>query len=308
MHDYYFNLDVNSTNVRDKSLRQRITLGLFNLSWTLVPGWTRRMILRFFFSPRSYRTSIEERAALAQGRSFQLQVHDKTIQGWQWGEGPAVLMVHGWNGRGIQFHRFIEPLVGAGHTVLAIDGPAHGDSTGRITSYFEFTDTVRALLTRKGPFRIEGIIAHSFGAAAVINALEKERMAIRTVCIAPVLKLQELLYRAFDRIGVPRRLYLKLVKEFEDHFGYRLAEDNPHRLLGDLPGSLLMVHDIEDRTAPYRDTLQSARQHDHVDLWPSKGLGHSGVLRDGAVIDRCVAYLKADTGNSNNDWFKQEAS
>ena len=255
------------------------------------------MVLRLFFSPRRYRTNDHEEEILATGRPFQLKVHDKTLQGWRWGKGPGIVMIHGWNGRGIQFHRFIEPLVNAGYSAIAIDGPAHGASTGRITSYFEFTDTMRMLLSRRRQFGIEGIIAHSFGAAATINALVKERTAIKTVCIAPVLKLQELLFHAFDQYGIPQRLYTSLIREFENHFGYRLAEDNPHRLVKDLPGSVLMVHDVDDHTAPYRDTLQAVRHHDRIGLWSSNGLGHSGILRDAEVIDRCVAFLNNKTAS-----------
>ena len=308
MRDYYFNSNVNSTNVRLKKIQQRATYGVLSGLWTLAPGWTQWITMRLFFSPRRYRTKVREEAILATGDPFQFRVHDKTIQGWSWGAGPAMLLVHGWNGRGIQFHRFIEPLVAAGYTALAIDGPAHGASTGRITSYFEFTDTVRVLLADQRRFKIEGIIAHSFGAAAAINALTKEKMALHTVCIAPILKLRELLHNAFDQFGIPRRLYGTLVKEFESRFGYQLAEDNPHRLVKDLPGNILIVHDSEDRTAPYGDSQQAARQYDHVALWSSNGLGHSGVLRSPEVIERCVAHLVSKTDDSEDQQLDQEAS
>ena len=299
MQDLYFNLDTKSTNVRNKNMRQKASTWILNLLFAVAPGWTRKMTLRLFFSPRRYRTNGREEEVLATGRPFQLKVHEKTLQGWRWGEGPGVVMMHGWNGRGVQFHRFIEPLVNAGYTAIVIDGPAHGASTGRLTSYFEFTDTMRMLMRQSRQLEIEGIIAHSFGAAATINALVKEQMAIKTICIAPVLKLQELLFHAFEQYGIPQRLYLSLIREFEDHFGYRLAEDNPHRLIKNLPGNVLMVHDVDDRTAPYRDTLQAVRHHDRIGLWSSSGLGHSGILRDLEVVDRSVAFLNNKTADSN---------
>ncbi len=308
MQDRYFNLNINSTNVRNKNLRQRATGWVLGLFWALAPGWTRKLTLRLFFSPRRYRTTTGEEEVLAKGRPFRVQVHDNILQGWCWGEGPGVLLFHGWNGRGIQFQQFIEPLVNAGYTAIAIDGPAHGASTGRVTSYFEFTDVLRTLLTRNHRFRIEGVIAHSFGAAALINALTKEQVAVNAICIAPVLKLQELLRHAFEQYGIPQRIYHSLIGEFEDRFGYRLTEDNPHRLIGDLPGSLVMVHDVDDRTAPYPDVYKAARDNDHIDLWTSKGLGHSGVLRDPEVVDRCVAYLRHKTERSNPERLTQEAS
>jgi alpha-beta hydrolase superfamily lysophospholipase len=95
-----------------------------------------------------------------------------------------------WSGRGIQFHRFIEPLVKAGYTAIAFDGPAHGSSDGRNTSYFEFTDVVRAFFDPELGLHIRGVVAHSFGAAAAINGLARQTDSPETVLIAPALMLR----------------------------------------------------------------------------------------------------------------------
>lgn len=291
MKEAYFKTHDKSTNVRVGWMRQSVTHGLFGFAWRWVPGLTRWIALRLFFAPSGYRTNSVEKACLKQGRPFQFRVNDKTIKGWKWGRGPAVLLVHGWNGRGIQFHGFVAPLVRAGYTAIAIDGPAHGASTGRITSYFEFTDTVRTLLSDSRNPDIQGIIAHSFGAAAVVNALAKEGLAIKMVGIAPVLRLRELLFNTFDQIGIPRSVYTSLIGEFETRFGYRLKTDNPCRLIHSLSGSALIVHDEKDRTASIRDSDEQARKHENVSLHTTHGLGHRRILTDSKVIQLCVAYL-----------------
>ncbi|MDT1028360.1 alpha/beta hydrolase, partial [Pseudomonas paraeruginosa] len=53
------------------------------------------------------------------------------LSAWRWGEGPAVLLLHGWGGRPTQFAHLSEQLVGAGYCVFALDAPAHGRSPGR---------------------------------------------------------------------------------------------------------------------------------------------------------------------------------
>lgn len=291
MSDLYFNVEANSTNVRDKKTREIIISWPLRLMSFLAPGLTRQAALRLFFSPRRYQPSAEERTTLQQGRSFQFRVHDKILHGWRWGDGPKVLLFHGWNGSGIQLRRFIAPLVAAGFTAVAVDGPAHGASSGKVTSYFEFTDVLRKIVTDRDNFKTEGIIAHSFGAAAAINALVKEQTAIKTVCIAPVLRLQELIYHAFNQYGIPPWYYLRLIQDFEQQYGYQLEADNPHLLLEDFPGPLLIVHDVDDRTVPHRDSAGPAKRLRHVELWSSRGLGHSRVLQDRQVIHRCVEHI-----------------
>ena len=291
MGEAYFNTQGKSTNVRTFNIRRSLTHTLLGFFWRWAPGLTRRLALELFFAPGSYRTNLQETACLKQGRPFQFQVHDKTIKGWKWGHGPAVLLVHGWNGRGVQFHHFVAPLVQAGYTAVAIDGPAHGISDGRITSYFEFTDTVRSLLSRNHNFGIAGIIAHSFGASAVINALDKEGRMLKTVCIAPVLRLRELLLKTFEQYGIPKSLYTALISEFEIRFGYNLELDNPDRLIGGLAGPVAIIHDERDRTADFRDSEQKARTLGHINLYATSGLGHRKILTDAKVVERCLAYL-----------------
>ena len=292
MKEAYFNRQTKSTNVRVIDFRKSLVHGGLGFLWRWVPGLTRWLVLNLFFAPGPYRINSQEAASLKQGRPFQAQVHDKTIQGWTWGHGPAVLLLHGWSGRGVQFHRFVAALVQAGYTAVAVDGPSHGASTGRITSYFEFTDTVRTLLSRKyNSGGIVGIIAHSFGAAAAINALDKERIKLRLVCIAPVLRLRELLFNTFDRYGVPKPLYSALIREFEIRFGYCLEWDNPDLLIGGLSGPVMIVHDEQDRTANFRDSLDKEQAHEHIRLYGTRGLGHRRILADRQVIHQSLKFL-----------------
>ncbi len=291
MNDSYFNTLHNSTNVRVIRVRQRFIHALLQFFESHAPRLTEWLTLHLFFSPAAYRTNAAEKNCIKQGRPFQIQVHDKTVQAWRWGRGPAVLMVHGWSGRGVQFHRFVAPLVQAGYTAIAIDGPAHGASSGRITSYFEFTDTIRAFLSTELGFNIQGIIGHSFGASAAINALAKEGIVLNAVCIAPVLKLRELLHHSFKRFGVPQTLVAKLIGKFEQQFGYHLEADNPHRLTGDLKGPVLIVHDQQDRTAAFGDSVYQAQIHDHISILATRGLGHRKILTDPAVVQASLDHM-----------------
>ncbi len=291
MNDHYFNRFHDSTNVRVLRVRQRLVHAVLQFCEFVAPRLTGWLTLCLFFSPAAYRANTEEKDCLKQGRPFQVQVHDKTVQAWRWGRGPAILMVHGWSGRGVQFHRFVAPLVQAGYTVVAIDGPAHGASSGRITSYFEFTDTIRTFLTTDLDFNIQGIIGHSFGASAAINALAKEGLFVNAVCIAPVLKLRDLLLYSFRRFGIPQTLVARLIGKFEQRFGYHLEADDPHLLIGDLKGPVLIVHDQQDRTAAFGDSIYQAQMHGHINILATRGLGHRRILTDPAVVQACLEHM-----------------
>ncbi len=164
-----------STNVRYIQVKQRATHVLLTALWHLAPNAAKKIILKEFFRPTSHALTPLERQFLENATSFHIHIHDKDIRCWKWGQGPGILFVHGWNGRGVNFAHFFKPLVNAGYSVITYDAPAHGQSEGQVTNYFELTDTVRSFLDPSHDFNIQGIIAHSIGASAAINCISKEK-------------------------------------------------------------------------------------------------------------------------------------
>jgi pimeloyl-ACP methyl ester carboxylesterase len=243
------------------------------------------------FKPADYQIGAEEKRILKNGSKFQFDIHGKTIQGWKWGEGPGILFVHGWNGRGIQFYKFFNSLKRAGFAIVAFDAPGHGESTGTTSSYFEWTDAVRAILTSSNGFRISGIIAHSLGGSAVINTLSKEKISVPTVLLAPAIRLKQILFNTFNLFGIPPYIYKKVIEEYEHRFGYTLDGDNPSNLISQVNPDLLIVHDQEDGTIPYEDSKEIAETLPTVMLHETKGLGHKRILTDRKIVELITEYI-----------------
>src|SRR5918999_654246 len=60
----------------------------------------------------------------ADARPFQVTSGRYTLAAWTWGDGPLVLLAHGWNGDAAQLAGFVPPLLEAGFGVVAFDQPA----------------------------------------------------------------------------------------------------------------------------------------------------------------------------------------
>src|SRR5262245_7075719 len=158
----------------------RLTKAALQAAFVLSEELGVRLAERLFTSPRRHRRPDRERAVLASGREFAIDValhsprsrgQSSRVTAWRWGYGPAVLLVHGWEGRGSQLGSFVEPLVRAGLSVVAFDAPAHGDSRGHRLYLTELADCVADVARAVGP--LHAVIAHSFGAAAVLLARQR---------------------------------------------------------------------------------------------------------------------------------------
>ena len=259
--------------------------------WRTAQAPTRRFLEKRLFSPSAYRTPASQTFILESGHKFQMQVKGKTVQCWKMGDGPAILFVHGWNGRGIQFHHYFDRLTQAGYSAVIFDAPAHGESQGPTTNGFEFAETVRALLNPDNGLDIQGIIAHSLGAAAVIMALARQEYCPDAVLIAPPLNLRKILFDSFENAGIPEIIYKTMISELEDNLGYDFKKDDPHLVVSNIQSEFLIVHDREDHTVPYEVSREVSEKSSNVTLHTTKGLGHKLILNDPSVIELAVGFF-----------------
>lgn len=258
---------------------------------------------RLFTSPRRFPRPARERAILASGRRFTVEVALRSprwagttgasteVVAWRWGLGPTVLLVHGWEGRGAQLGALVEPLVAAGMSVVAFDAPGHGDSPGSRLYLTDLADTILDVADAVGP--IHAIIAHSFGAAASLLAYERGGLdASRNVMIAPNVVIEDSLAQFGNVLGLDEADRLGLELGLAEHSGVLVEDLHLERLVGDRDAGLTVIHDRDDREVPCTQGERLA------DLWPNAhlhitgGLGHNRILRDPQVITEAVEAVR----------------
>ena len=90
---------------------------------------------------------------------------------------------------------------------------------------------------------------------------------------------------------MPKKTYLKLVKEVEDDFQILLETQNPVDLIHTLKNDILIIHDKADGTTPIDPSRHIANEIFNVNLIETNGLGHSKLLRKKYVIEQTMKFL-----------------
>jgi predicted alpha/beta-fold hydrolase len=286
-------VDNYSSEIHVSDFKKLINFSSLFILWFIRRQPLRRFLLKQFFTPKSYKLSDSEKHYLNSGQRFEISVNEQKVICWKWGNGPVVIFSHGWNGRGIQFQQFFDKFVNNGFSVVTFDGPGHGESEGKTSSYFQMTDTVRALIKHFSPENIHGIVGHSFGASATINAISKEKLQLPAVLIAPAIKLKEMLQKTIQIHGVPSIIFKSLITDYEKKYGYHFHNDNPHNLLKTFKPNALILHDSEDQVTPFSISQETANLYESIQLIKTEGLGHIRILKDHQVIDKTMDYLNS---------------
>ncbi len=293
-----------STNVRSIP-PDWIRLGMRGLEacW---PPLATHLAERLLLTPIRHRTPSRERGLLDSAHLLRLPwwPDGQTLVGYRWGEGPPILLVHGWAGRATQLGAFVAPLIEAGHSVLGFDLPAHGRSDGEQASLFDFRDALLEIGRKYGPFA--GVIAHSMGAAAATLALASGLAADRLVLIASPASLRDQTKRFARTLGLSDETYGRVTARLETRLRARLDSVEVERIAPRLLLPSLVVHDDDDLEVPIENGVRIAAMLPRARLHRTHGLGHRRVLREPAVLAEVTEFVSGQrpsaTSSAPDDW------
>lgn len=253
-----------------------------------------KKVYRAFFSPPKYEVRSADQAILDRGRTYRLPFEGGALAVTTWGEGPSVLLVHGWGGARAQMTGFVEPLLAAGYRVVAYDQPAHGESDGTMTNLLEIAPTMGLIAQHEGPFH--AVIAHSFGTLVTSYAIVERGFPrpARLAYFGAFNRLMDSLPRFQAQAGVSDEIMRGLRGMMDEKFGRGVLDTITNEALTPhIAVPALMFHDAGDGVTPLHDSRAIARAWPQARLVETEGLGHRGALQSGSIQELVVDFLNS---------------
>ncbi|MEM9292518.1 MAG: alpha/beta hydrolase [Acidobacteriota bacterium] len=281
--------------MNEKSTIVRTIRGIARVLSAVSPPLAARFLGKLFTTPTPHPLRPREKKWLQGVEKSRVRSEELgELQIYSWGEGPTVLLMHGWSGRGAQLGAYAAPLVERGYRVVAMDGVAHGESDGSRATPLLMAASVQAVAGSLGP--LAGVIAHSLGTVATTLALTRGIQAERLVYISPPEELSIYIRKAGAFLGFPPTIAPKAQKLLERRYGLsfeaaRGAVLGPARL-----EPLLVIHDREDQEVPYSEGKNLISCWPGAELHTTEGLGHHRILRNAEVVQRAVNFIAQDQG------------
>lgn len=248
-----------------------------------------RMAETLFTTPRRFRTPDREKDALKGAAPLHVSFEGMTIHAWRWSRGPAVLLVHGWEGRGSQMTPFVAPLIERGFSVITFDAPAHGRSSGSRTTLPQFAAALRTVVENAGP--IHAIVAHSFGCAAATLAIHDGLDVERLTFVAPPVDPATYTRRFGEYFGLDDEVVENMKKRIERRFHRKWGDFSVAKMAENMRQPLLVIHDSGDDEIPLRDSETIVNRWPGARLLVTEGLGHRRILREESVTQAAAAFI-----------------
>ena len=266
----------------------RATFRVLSLSPRLAAWAGEHLFLR----PRRRRTPSWEAAALEGAARFDFVVPgDGLVRGFRFGDaGPAIALVHGWEGRGSQLADLGRALAAAGYRAYGFDMPAHGNRGEREAHLGRFAETLLAADRAVGGF--SGVVAHSFGALSTAVSARFGLDPEAVVLVNPASSPRRVTAMFGRLLALPPDVVRAVQRRIERRVGLRmdaLEEGLPYR---PFRGRTLIVQDRDDDVVDPATIEGIAEDTEARVVWTA-GLGHSRGLRAPRVHAAIRAHLDA---------------
>lgn len=266
------------------------------------PGLAAKWALRLFATPLRPISPIDPSPPGLRGHRFAVPFRSQRaglvqLAAWAWGQGPTVVLSHGWSGHAGHMTAFIPPLVAAGFRVINFDHPAHGSSEGARTNMLEFRDALLTIVQQAGAVKKDGapgvtaLVGHSLGATATVLALDRGLAIERAVLIEPPLDPTRYAHPFGQALGVPTPVTNTMLEGLRVFVDADLQGRNSVAVAREQKLPALIIHDRDDRAVPLAEGEALANAWPGSRLLVTQGLGHKRILGDAGVIAAVTRFV-----------------
>ncbi|MEM5472413.1 alpha/beta fold hydrolase [Hoeflea sp. AS60] len=209
--------------------------------------------------------------------------------------GQKVLLVHGYRSRSDHMVALADALVAAGHTVVCLDLPGHGASTGRTLHLGKSVEAIDAAWRQHGPFDV--FVGHSFGGPSVMAAAAgsilhvPQRRPDRIVTIAAPSNLADVFRWVGKMMGLGAAAQNAFERQVLRFSGRPLSEFRVDRMMHDVCIRTLVIHAEDDKEVAFSNAEAIARTGPNVRLLKANGFGHRRIVSAEPVTQAVVEFL-----------------
>lgn len=263
----------------------------FKLLCAMSPTIAARLTYELLSRPPRAPERLWQRSLREQAQTTHLTHSSGTVAVYSWGDGPAVLMVHGWGARATHMGKLIKPLVAAGFRVVSFDAPGHGESSGRTTDLVQFASAIAAVAKFAGP--IHTLLAHSFGVAMALYARHDWGIDVQRQILISSFDHCKWFTEAFaGYVGLKPEVMARARQLMVDRYDGKLDWEQLSvvEMLRRTCEPTLILHDVDDQEIPFQHSLSLLQAAPLAQFHSTSGCGHHRLLGNSTVIERVVRF------------------
>lgn len=267
------------------------SIGVYiNLMSFVAPKKATQKAHGYFSEPRKGRFTIENiPKTLKEAQSEIIQHNEDVIQTYIWkGNETVILLIHGWESNSSRWKKLLPYLKKSGSTIIAIDGPAQGLSSGKeftVPKYAEFMDIVAK------KYQPNYIIGHSMGGQTSLYYQYKyQNPAVQKIVILGAPSDFTIILENFTSLlSLNSNIKKALKNKYTTFLNLNLDLFASKEFVTKITAKGLLAHDTEDTVVLFDEAEKIAETWKDVQFIATKGLGHK--LHDANLYSKIYEFL-----------------
>lgn len=226
---------------------------------------------------------------LKNSRSERFQYQQQQFQTYTWeGNQTRILLVHGWESNAARWEKTLPYLKKSGSTIIAIDAPAHGQSSGEEFNVPRYAAFIHTAVQK---FKPSIIIGHSIGGSACLyhQYLYPDTSIEKMVLLGAPADLKTLIDNYIKMLSLHKKMHALLEKRYLQNFDNELEGFYGGRLAKHIKIRGIVAHDSSDRVVSWEEGQKIAKGWEKGRLITTHDLGHS--MHDEALYQEIYHFL-----------------
>ena len=254
------------------------------------PKKASQLAYGFFSEPREGKLSKDKLPEIlqeAQSEMFQLQEDSFHTYTWK-GNDTVILLVHGWESNASRWENLLPYLKKSGSTIIAIDGPAHGLSSGTEFNIPQYAEFIHVAVQK---FKPQYLIGHSIGGKTCLyyQSVYQNDAVKKMVILGAPSDFKIILNNYITLLSLNNKISKSLEAHYLTNFKLSLEQFSGKIFASKLNIKGLIAHDIDDSVVLFEEAKKIAGAWKNVVFIETKGLGHS--MHDDELYKKVSRFL-----------------
>ena len=243
-----------------------------------------------FSQPRKGKLQLDKIPEILLDAEFETFIYDENqYQMYIWkGSDEIILLVHGWESNTSRWKKLLPFLKETGKTIVAIDAPAHGLSTGIEFTVPTYAKVIAELTKIYNP---KYIIGHSIGGAASIyyQFLNQNANVEKMILLGTPSDLQVLINNFCEMLSLNDKVKTELENQFSSRFKMKIEDFSGAKFANHIATKTLIVHDNQDTVVSILEAKKLASNWKNSQFIVTDDLGHG--MNNKKLYQKIVAFL-----------------
>jgi len=267
------------------------TIGQYiNVLSFVFPKKATQLAHSFFSEPRKGKLSKDKLPKILQEASAEtFQYEGNSIQTYTWhGNENIILLVHGWESNSSRWKKMLPYLKKSGSTIIAIDGPGQGLSSGKEFSVPKFAEYVHVIVEK---FKPKYLIGHSMGGKTCLYYQYKyQSTSIQKMVILGAPSDFKIIFQNFIALlSLNSKISKALEKKYIVILNRNLEQFSGQLFASEIDIKGLVAHDIDDKVVLFKEAKKIVSAWKDVQFIETSGLGHR--LHDDDLYKKVSRFL-----------------